>query len=299
MVSPSFSSDDTPAYSISVSKFKHEAKSVILPLWYHWEMPAVGVVVPTIGERPQYLESTLKSIREAGESFIVLVGRRGFDGSSFQKTGLVDLYVDEDETSVPNKINQGFSALPENIEYITWIGDDDLLSPGVLEIAVKVLNKPEKPVLVFGHCQYIDSEGKDVLVKRSGGWAVPLLRFGPQLIPQPSAFFRRDAFERVGGLSDKFQFAFDFDLFLKLSKAGKSVFIDQILSSHRWHKTSLTYSRRWESVREASRVRVSNMPAIVRTISFLWEYPVMTVTYLAGAILSSNLVSKLKGRASK
>lgn len=257
-------------------------------------MPTLGVVVPTIGERPQYLETTLKSIRDAGNSYIVLVGRKGFDASSYQKSGLVDLYVDELEVSVPNKINLGFRALPKNIEYITWIGDDDLLAPGSLEIASRALDSSEKPVLVFGHCQYIDSDGKDVLVKRSGSWAVLLLRFGPQLIPQPSAFFRRDAFERVGGLSDKFQFAFDFDLFLKLSKSGKAVFIDQILSSHRWHKTSLTYSRRWDSVREASRVRVSNMPAVVRVVSFLWEYPVMAVTYLAGNALSSEVLSKVK-----
>jgi hypothetical protein len=257
-------------------------------------MPSVGVVVPTIGERPQYLESTLKSIRDAGESYIVLVGRKGFDGSSFQKTGLVDLYVDEDDTSVPNKINQGFRALPEDIEYITWIGDDDLLAPGSLDIAAKALNQPAKPVLVFGHCQYIDSEGKDVLVKRSGSWAVPLLRFGPQLIPQPSTFFRRDAFERVGGLSDKFQFAFDFDLFLKLTKSGKAVFIDQILSSHRWHKTSLTYSRRWESVREASGVRVSNLGPVPRLFSILWEIPIQLVTYTAGQLLSSGLFARLK-----
>jgi hypothetical protein len=262
-------------------------------------MPGVGVVVPTIGERPQYLESTLKSIREAGESFIVLVGRNGFDASSYQKAGLVDLYVDEVEASVPNKINQGFRSLPESIEYITWIGDDDLLSPRALDIAVQALEKPEKPVLVYGHCQYIDSDGNDVLIKRSGSWAVPLLRFGPQLIPQPSAFFRRDAFEKVGGLSDKFQFAFDFDLLFKLTNLGKAVFIDQILSSHRWHATSLTYSRRWESVREASKVRVSNMPTLARTVSFLWEYPVMAVTYFAGAVLSSDLTSKLKGRNSK
>ena len=257
-------------------------------------MPAVGVVVPTIGERPQYLESTLQSIREAGESFIVLVGRNGFDASSYQKAGLVDLYIDEIETSVPDKINQGFRELPESIEYITWIGDDDLLAPGALDIAIQSLEKPEKPVLVYGHCQYIDSDGNDVLVKRSGSWAVPLLRFGPQLIPQPSAFFRRDAFERVGGLSDKFQFAFDFDLFLKLTNLGKAVFIDQILSSHRWHATSLTYSRRWESVREASKVRVSNLAPIIRLISFIWELPIQLVTYLAGTFVSSGLVSKLK-----
>ena len=254
----------------------------------------MGVVVPTIGERPQYLETTLKSIREAGQAFIVLVGRKGFDASSYQKSGLVDLYIDEVGTSVPNKINQGFRALPENIEYMTWIGDDDLLAPGALSIVVQALENQDKPVLVYGHCQYIDSDGNDVLVKRSGTWAVPLLRFGPQLIPQPSAFFRRDAFEKVGGLSDKFQFAFDFDLFLKLINLGKAVFIDQILSSHRWHATSLTYSRRWESVTEASKVRVSNLGPAIRLISFVWELPIQLVTYLAGTFLSSGLVSKLK-----
>jgi GT2 family glycosyltransferase len=256
-------------------------------------MPAVGVVVPTIGERPQYLETTLKSIRDAGNSYIVLVGRKGFDASSYQKSGLVDLYVDEEAASVPKKINQGFRALPENIEYITWIGDDDLLAAGSLDVATRALNGPEKPVLVFGHCQYIDSDGNDVLVKRSGSWAVPLLRFGPQLIPQPSAFFRRDTFEKVGGLSNKYQFAFDFDLFLKLSKAGKSVFIDQILSSHRWHKTSLTYSRRWESVKEASRVRVSNLSPVARVFSLLWEVPSALITYLAGSLLSSEFYARL------
>jgi GT2 family glycosyltransferase len=257
-------------------------------------MPAVGVVVPTIGERPQYLETTLKSIRAAGDSFIVLVGRAGFDASFYKNSGLVDLYVDEENPSVPNKINQGFRALPANIEYITWIGDDDLLAPGSLEIATNALGKPEKPVLVFGHCQYIDSDGKDVLVKRSGSWAVSLLRFGPQLIPQPSAFFRRDAFERVGGLSAKFAFAFDFDLFLKLSKIGKALFIDQILSSHRWHATSLTYSRRWDSVIEASKVRVSNLTPIAKVFSLLWEWPIIAITYLSGEFFSSGLFAKIK-----
>ena len=262
-------------------------------------MPAVGVVVPTIGERPQYLDGTLKSIREAGGSYIVLVGRKGFDATSYQKAGLVDLYVDEFEASVPNKINQGFRALPENIEYITWIGDDDLLAPGSIAVATSALDKPEKPVLVFGHCQYIDSEGNDVLVKRSGSWAVPLLRFGPQLIPQPSAVFRRDAFEKIGGLSDKFQFAFDFDLFLKLTKLGKTVFVDEILSSHRWHATSLTFSRRWDSVKEASAVRVSNLSLVPRVLSFLWEIPIMLITYFAGNILSSGILSRVKPSVSK
>jgi hypothetical protein len=248
-------------------------------------MSVVGVVVPTIGQRPQYIESTLRSIREAGESYVVLVGREDFNGKIYADSGLVDLYVDEDEPSLPGKINQGFRALPKEIEYITWVGDDDLLSGDALLKAVEVLERLEKPVLVFGHCQYIDSDGKDVLVKRTGSWAVPLLRFGPQLIPQPSAVFRRDAFERVGGLSSKYEFAFDFDLFIKLTKHGRAIFINSITSSHRWHPTSLTYSRRWDSVREASD---ANLPMYLRPLSVLWEAPIVFLTYLAGTLLSGS-----------
>ena len=259
---------------------------------YYWGVSVVGVVVPTIGQRPQYIESTLRSIREAGETYVVLVGREDFNGKIYADSGLVDLYVDEDEPSLPGKINQGFWALPKEIEYITWVGDDDLLSRDALLRAVEVLERPEKPVLVFGHCQYIDSDGNDVLVKRTGSWAVPLLRFGPQLIPQPSAVFRRGAFEKIGGLSHKYEFAFDFDLFLKLTKLGKSVFIDAIISSHRWHATSLTYSRRWDSVREASSVRVANLCTPLKFFAPIWEIPVILFSYMSGKILSRGVLRR-------
>jgi hypothetical protein len=259
----------------------------------------VGVVVPTIGQRPQYIEHTLKSIREAGKTFVVLVGRKDFDGKIFSDLGLVDMYIDEESPSLPNKINQGFRAMPKDIEYITWVGDDDLLFPDALVRAVEVLSGPEEPVLVFGHCQYIDSEGKEVFVKRTGPWAVHLLRFGPQLIPQPSATFRRAALEMVGGLSGKYQFAFDFDLFIKLCKSGKSIFIDEITSGHRLHQTSLTLSRRWESVREASAVRVSHYPRFWKYLSLIWEIPVILVTYISGSMVGKSwiqlILSKRRG----
>ena len=109
-------------------------------------MSVVGVVVPTIGQRPQYIESTLRSIRDAGESYVVLVGREDFNGKVYADSGLVDLYVDEDVASLPGKINQGFRALPREIEYITGVGDDDLLSANALVTAVRALQEPEEPV---------------------------------------------------------------------------------------------------------------------------------------------------------
>jgi len=246
----------------------------------------VGIVVPTIGQRPEYLPLALKSIREAGNAYVLLVGIKGFDATSFLDSGLIDKYLDEEDPGLAAKINFGFRALPEQVQYINWLGDDDLLTKGSLEVALDRITQQDQPVLVYGGCEYIDPKGKSLFTNRSGAWAVSLLRFGPQLIPQPGALYRRDSFEKVGGLSQEFGWAFDFELFLSLTKLGKAVFVPKVLAKFRWHPGSLSVSRRAESVREASKVRVSHLPKILKPVSFIWEYPVRIATYLAGRSVS-------------
>lgn len=245
-------------------------------------MTEIGIVVPTIGQRPEYLPLALQSIRDAGNAYVLLVGQKGFDAQQLLAAGLIDEYLDEQDSGLAAKINFGFSSLPENIKYINWLGDDDLLTKGSLDVALARIKQADQPVLVFGGCEYIDPEGKRIFVNKSGQWAVPLLRFGPQLIPQPGALYRRDAFEELGGLSQQFGWAFDFELFLTLSRQGKAVFVPEVLACFRWHTGSLSVSRRAESVKEASQVRVSHLPKLLKPVSFLWEYPVRVATYLAG-----------------
>lgn len=260
--------------------------------------PKVGIVVPTIGGRPEYLPLALASIRSAiadpKDVYIILVGRAGFDPKPYAH--LIDEYLDEPEPNLAAKINFGLRALPSDIEFFNWIGDDDLLAAGSLTAALDAITNPKNvdrngvpPVLVFGGCQYIDPAGNPIWNQSSGQWAVPLLRFGPQLIPQPGALYRRDAFEAVGGLSTKFGWAFDFNLFLSLSKVGKAIYIPQTLANFRWHPGSLSVSRRRESVAEASQVRKAHLPSILRPISVLWEFPVRQATYWAGIRLGKKL----------
>jgi hypothetical protein len=248
-----------------------------------------GIVVPTIGGRPEYLPLALKSIREAGNAYILLVGHKGFDASKFLAEGLIDRYIDEPEQSVAAAINFGIRALPSDIQFINWLGDDDLLTPGSITAALERISKEDSPVLVFGGCDYIDPVGKKIFSNKSGSWAVPLLRFGPQLIPQPGSLYRRDAFEKVGGLSDKYGWAFDFELFYSLSRIGKAVYLPKVLARFRWHPGSLSVSRRRESVNEASAVRKSHLPKSLRAISEVWEWPVRQATYLAGIRVSKKL----------
>ena len=190
------------------------------------------------------------------------------------------------------KINDLFSLLSPDCHLIGWLGDDDLLAPGSLKATVKALEDNPQASMAFGGCQYIDPAGNNIFLNSSGTWAVPLLRFGPQLIPQPGSLFNRAAYEKAGGLSSKYSMAFDFDLFIKLSKLGKIIFIPQTLASFRWHPGSLSVSKRWLSVTEASKVRVSYLPGILKPVAWIWEWPVRWATYLAGLRVSKELGSK-------
>jgi GT2 family glycosyltransferase len=260
--------------------------------------PRVGIVVPTIGGRPEYLPECLESIRRAvadpEDVYILLVGRKGFDPRPYLQ--LIDEYIDETEPNLAAKINLGLRSLPHDIEYFNWIGDDDRLTLFSLDLALSAMTEQKNtsadgipPVLVFGGCEYIDPAGRTIWNQKSGQWAVPLLRFGPQLIPQPGALYRRDAFEAVGGLSPKFGWAFDFNLFLSLSQIGKSVYVPKTLANFRWHPGSLSVSRRRESVAEASAVRKAHLPTWLCPISELWEFPVRQATYWAGIRLGKRL----------
>ncbi len=256
----------------------------------------VGIVVPTLGKRPDYLEQCLSSIRAAGETHILLVAPAPFKSDALRSAGLLDSVVVDAGGGLAAAINQGIRALPSTVEFVNWLGDDDLLTDSSLFSSAAALDEDNQTVMAFGSCDYIDGEGQTVWANSSGQWAVPLLRFGPDLIPQPGALFRRSAFEKVGGLRTDLGWAFDFDLFIRLSKVGKLRFLNQTLAKFRWHPGSLSVEHRKKSVAEASQVRVSHLPLFLRPISFLWEYPVQQATLIAGKRVTAKAKSKAKSK---
>jgi GT2 family glycosyltransferase len=254
----------------------------------------VGIVVPTLGKRPDYLEQCLRSIRAAGDAYILLVAPVSFQTTGLESASLIDSVVSDAGGGPASAINQGIEALPESVQYVNWLGDDDLLTAGSLNTSTQVLDAEPKVVMTFGACEYIDGNGQKVWENRSGQWAVPLMKFGPDLVPQPGALFRRAAFETIGGLNAEFGWAFDFDLFIRLSKIGKLQYLDQTLAQFRWHPESLSVEHRKKSVAEASKVRVSHLPALLRLISFLWEYPVRQATLIAGKRVTARAQAKAR-----
>jgi len=245
-----------------------------------------GIVIPTLGIRLSLLKQCLNSIRRSGKVHVILVAQANSSLSNEEFREMIDLVVEDPGTGLADAINAGIRALPETIEFCSWIGDDDLLEPDSISVCEEILDANSDAVMVFGRCKYITSDGELIGINKSGQWAVPLLRIGPCLIPQPGSLFRRKAFDEIGGLDTKFGWAFDFDLFIRLSKIGKLVHTKRVLACFRWHSDSLTVGQRRNSVCEASLVRREHLPKWLVLVSFFWEIPVKFFTLHAGRLVA-------------
>lgn len=246
----------------------------------------VAVIVPTLGTRDNFLRESLRSIREAGEVYIVVVAPPSFATSQALAEFSVEQFVVDPGQGLVHAINRALLELPSEITYVNWLGDDDLLAPSSITISKAVLEAKPKTSFTYGQCKYIDDEGRTIGTNKSGVWASKLIFFGPDLIPQPGALIRRADLTKIGNLDAGLTHAFDMDMFIKLLKNGEGLYINSWLSSFRWHSDSLSVKTRKKSVIEASRIRRSHFPIILRQASLLWEIPLALLVFGAGIVVS-------------
>ena len=251
----------------------------------------VAIIVPTLGSRNDFLLQCLSSVRAAGRCHIVVVAPSVFDYSPLAERGLLDQFVPDPGGGPAAAINEAARQLPTEITYFNWLGDDDQLTPDSIDIAVGTLEL-RKADFVWGSCRYVDKDGNSIGINRSGSWAKTLMKVGPDLIPQPGALFARKLFDDVGGLDASYRLAFDYDLFMKFTIAGKCVYIRHILADYRWHPDALSAGSRLLSVREARAVRRAYLPKWLRPMSPMWDRPVSFATYMAGRLLSTVVKSR-------
>jgi GT2 family glycosyltransferase len=253
--------------------------------------PAIGIVVPTMGTRPDYLRRSLASIRSAGHVTIHIVAPESAKLASVLDPNSFDALVIDPGTGLSAAIDAGLRSFSPSIQYINWLGDDDLLTEGSLNHAFAILVGNPNIALTYGRCEYIDGDGKSLWLNKSGSYAKILMRFGPQLIPQPGSLMRRDAYEKIGGLDHQYKWAFDLDLLIRLSRVGRLQFTPRTLAKFRWHDGSLSVGGRSGSVAEASMIRVNSLPFPLRLFAPLWETPIRRVILRAGGKLTRRSTS--------
>ena len=258
---------------------------------------ALLVVLPTLGDRLEFLDSALRSCEDLATRLpttVAMVVPAGAVQARALGSQYGALLVDDPGAGMAGAVNAGLAARRSEDFYV-WLGDDDELVPSGVVKLVEALETDDNSVVAFGHCDYVDEHGSSVARSRAGRFALWVLAWGPNLVPHPGSVIRLDALEEVGGYSPELSYALDLDVFLRLRRIGNFAPLSVVSARFRWHPDSATVADRRGSSREAMDVKDKHLPRGLRIFSALWNYPIAWLS--AGAALQLNWRAKKKQRS--
>ncbi len=170
-------------------------------------------------------------------------------------------------------INEGFRAARGQV--LAWLNADDEYAPGALRcVTEQFMTRPDLDVLI-GDCEVIGSDGKLRWTIRPGRFDMHRLLTRGNYLGQPAVFLHRRAIDRVGYLDEAFEYAMDFEFWLRLG-ACRVDYTPRVLARYRWHPSSKTARNQLQNWRELLR-------AIRRhgggwTVPLVWSFLRMLVT---------------------
>ncbi|MEL7488006.1 MAG: glycosyltransferase [Pseudomonadota bacterium] len=188
-------------------------------------------------------------------------------------------------------ILEGWAHLDGDI--LGWLNADDFLYPDALKTARDAFKRDPQADVVYGHSVIIDDDSRI----KGYHWAVepPSERLlFTDIISQPSCFFRRTAYEAIGGLNKDLHYTMDWDLWVRLWEHGAVFsFIDETLSGVLWTRDAKTGGLNAARRAEISAILKRNVPLSRRIKSqigfglhYLFEYvaPAPIARRLRGAV---------------
>jgi glycosyltransferase involved in cell wall biosynthesis len=141
-------------------------------------------------------------------------------------------------------INKGWAMTGGEI--ITWLNSDDTFydSTSVRTGMEYLIENPETGI-VFGDSMYTEADGTEIEPTRPVvDWTyLNFIRNCENFISQPSAFIRREIYEKVGELDPKFYYFMDWDFWMRAGIYYKIEHTAAIWSTYRLHAESKTVAQ--------------------------------------------------------
>ncbi|RPI21434.1 MAG: glycosyltransferase [Acidobacteria bacterium] len=217
------------------------------------DLPLVTIVTPSYNQG-RFIEETVQSVfSQDYPNLEYLV----FDGGS--RDGTVDIlrkysdrlwFVSERDRGQSHAINKGFRKAKGEI--VAFLNSDDTYLPGAVCAAVRALQENPQAPMVYGEGNHVREDGTVMDRYPTEPFSYSRLR-ETCFICQPTTFMRSSAVRAIGYVNESLHYCMDYDLWIRLSKLGAPVYVNQLLATSRLYSENKTLGQRrqmhWEIAR--------------------------------------------------
>ncbi|KFI22961.1 glycosyl transferase [Nitrosococcus oceani] len=239
------------------------------------KLPTISIVTPSLNQG-EYVEWTVRSVFEQRYPNLEYIFMDG--GSTDQTLDRIASYRNRflhfesgPDGGQSAAIAKGFSIATGEI--MAYLNSDDVLLPGTLNFVADYFHRHPEVDFLYGH-RCIVNEVNQVI----GHWILPqhssFLMRRWDLIPQESCFWRRRLFEKKGNIDASFQFAMDYDLFVRYMDVGNFKRVNRFLSAFRVHKDAKTTTQLattgWAEIERVQRSNQMRFPPLLGKLFPLW-----------------------------
>ncbi|MDI6716896.1 MAG: glycosyltransferase family 2 protein [Actinomycetota bacterium] len=220
--------------------------------------PLVSIVTPSYNQA-QFLEENILSVRQQDypniEHIIIDGGSTDVSLDIIKKYAAASsnlTWISEPDRGQSHAINKGLRMAKGEI--IGWLNSDDYYLPGAVSIAVDVLISNPGIGLVYGYCEKVDEQSNKTGLLKSPEFDRNLLFRNPDVIWQPTVFFRNDLLNKVGYLDEGLHFAMDYDFWLRMAKVTDFKLVPQALAAYRFSSSCKSVANEQEFWKEVDEV---------------------------------------------
>jgi hypothetical protein len=127
-------------------------------------------------------------------------------------------------------------------DVVGWLNTDDRYRPGCFRAVVDAFEKNPDVDVLYGDYTWIDESGRVLKIRREIEFSQFVLSYHRVLyIPSTATFFRRRIFDEGNFIDVQYDYAMDYEYFLRLAEKGyRFKHISGLLADFRWHSKSKT-----------------------------------------------------------
>ena len=204
--------------------------------------PRISIVTPSYNQA-QFLEKTILSVLNQNYPNLeyIIIDGGSTDGSveiikKYEK--YLSYWVSEKDNGQADAIDKGFKKTSGEI--LAWLNSDDTYLPETFYKVMKIFTRNPEVDLIFGNIYIINEHDKRIGELRFTEFDFDTLIYKGGNLHQAGTFWKKEIYERSGGIDSDYQFGLDYDFFCRVAKVGKLCHMRDFFANFRKHENAKT-----------------------------------------------------------